>query len=788
MRMKKCNKFVSIALAVVMVFGLLPFGAMADIGFPSLFVRAAAEDITVGDDLTLTYPGTAAKGEVIPVTATLHNAKGYMSGVFVLTWDPEVLSFSSSKDSPDVGRLGSAVSGSIAENKATTGVLFDDQCEKADLILAEFDLEVVGDIGAEGLLTFGVLDGDISGVDEPAAVEGVFVVAEASADDPGKSSNVGDIDGDGFITSADSRLIYRYASKLEQIESEDLADLDGDGRARASDARCSLRAVTFVENLPGDSFAPVIRPDFDVPVAGANMIDVSVSSEDQNHGKITFAVSASRTQNLTDAAIFLKYDPAVLEFENIVITAPEAVCEGGLAEDGLISAAFVYYGSAYQDAELPIASVTFNVLDNINDASIEWTYTSWNGTAKKPSSGSVGIDLSSFSTGEKFPDGYITVGDTLTLTYPGTAAKGEVIPVTAALHNAEGFLCGTFVLTWDQDVFKYVQQENGLFNDNNKDMVFEGGCLSADKAIVSVIGRQDFADSDLNIATFYLKVIGDVGWEGMLTFGVLDGDIDGVDEPASCEGVFVVAEAQTDEPEPYISDEIITVGDTLTLTYPSSASKGAVIPVTAALHNAEGFESGTFVLTWNPEVLEYTGQTSDIPGAMVEGGASSAEEAFVAIAFWNNCTESDLTIAEFSFEVVGDVGAEGLLTFGVLEGDISGVDEPASCEGVFAVADSQPEEPGDFVTVGDTLSLTYPATAEKGETIPVTAILHDAVGFESGTFTLEWDPDVLEFDRVELDRTGRISEGGLVEAGKASSAIAYSDCNTEPDLSLRCFT
>ncbi|MBQ6165134.1 MAG: hypothetical protein IJK23_11725 [Clostridia bacterium] len=781
--MKKCKKFVSIALALVMVFGLLPFGAMADIGFPSLFVRAAAEDITVGDDLTLTYPGTAAKGEIIPVTATLHDAEGYESGTFKLTWDPDVFEYVSQTTEKVSGAL--VEGGKVSSSEASVAVIFWDSCTVSDLVLAEFSLEVVGDIGAESTLTFGVNGNDIEGVSKPAAVEGVFVVAEASADDPGKSSNVGDIDGDGFITSADSRLIYRYASRLEQIENEDLADLDGDGRARASDARCSLRAVTFIENLPGDSFAPVIRPDFDVPVAGANMIDVSVSSEDQNHGKITFAVSASRTQNLTDAAIFLKYDPAVLEFENIVITAPEAVCEGGLAEDGLISAAFVYYGSAYQDAELPIASVTFNVLDNINDASIEWTYTSWNGTAKKPSSGSVGIDLSSFSTGEKFPDDYITVGDTLTLTYPATAEKGDIIPVTAALHNAAGFSSGTFVLTWDQDVFKYVQQENGLFNDNNNifPIQFVGGCISADKATVSVLTSIDYADSDLNLATFYLKVIGDVGWEGMLTFGVFDGDIDGVDEPAPAEGYFTVGESESADP-----DNMITVGDTLTLTYPAKAEKGTTIPVTAVLHDAVGFESGTFTLEWDPDVLEFVEVEEDQSAgfSMWTGGENTSGTAAISGFFTTSNTQSDLVLGVFYLTVVGDPGDGSTLLSGVWDSDISGVDEPAPVEGYFTVGESQSADPDDFITVGDILTMTYPGKAEKGAVIPVTVVLHDAVGFSSGTFSLKWDPDVLSFVSVEQDESANFTlwEGGKIAPDEATASGIFSTYNKQSDLVL----
>ena len=51
---------------------------------------------------------------------------------------------------------------------------------------------------------------------------------------------LGDIDGDGKVTAADSRLILRASVGLEEIDAN-VADMDGDGKVTSSDARLALR-------------------------------------------------------------------------------------------------------------------------------------------------------------------------------------------------------------------------------------------------------------------------------------------------------------------------------------------------------------------------------------------------------------------------------------------------------------------------------------------------------------------------------------------------------------------
>lgn len=59
----------------------------------------------------------------------------------------------------------------------------------------------------------------------------------------------GDVDGDGKVTAADSRLILRASTGLETLNDEQLlaADIDKDGKATAADARIAMRKSVGLE-------------------------------------------------------------------------------------------------------------------------------------------------------------------------------------------------------------------------------------------------------------------------------------------------------------------------------------------------------------------------------------------------------------------------------------------------------------------------------------------------------------------------------------------------------------
>ena len=73
----------------------------------------------------------------------------------------------------------------------------------------------------------------------------------------------GDVNGDGKITSSDSRLALRAAAKLEGLRSDAFAaaDANGDGRITSSDARAILRVAAKLESF--DDGDPVQESEID---------------------------------------------------------------------------------------------------------------------------------------------------------------------------------------------------------------------------------------------------------------------------------------------------------------------------------------------------------------------------------------------------------------------------------------------------------------------------------------------------------------------------------------------
>ena len=61
---------------------------------------------------------------------------------------------------------------------------------------------------------------------------------------------LGDVDGDGYITSADARIALRASVKLEDLSAEEkaAADVDQDKFVTSADARLILRASVGLED------------------------------------------------------------------------------------------------------------------------------------------------------------------------------------------------------------------------------------------------------------------------------------------------------------------------------------------------------------------------------------------------------------------------------------------------------------------------------------------------------------------------------------------------------------
>lgn len=79
------------------------------------------------------------------------------------------------------------------------------------------------------------------------------------------SSNVslGDVNGDGKITSADARTILRHSARLEMLEGDALtaADVNFDGKITSADARTVLRVSAKLEELPDMPTEPTTKSE-----------------------------------------------------------------------------------------------------------------------------------------------------------------------------------------------------------------------------------------------------------------------------------------------------------------------------------------------------------------------------------------------------------------------------------------------------------------------------------------------------------------------------------------------
>ena len=116
----------------------------------------------------------------------------------------------------------------------------------------------------------------------------------------------------------------------------------------------------------------------------------------------------------------------------------------------------------------------------------------------------------------------------------------------------------------------------------------------------------------------------------------------------------------------------------LTLTPASSEVEvGKTVTLSAALTNAKGLENGTVTLVYDPAVLEVV----NIEPASVKGLSSACDEAEAGVindAFaYTKAAEEDTT-ALFTVEFKVKAAGSTTVTLSVMDGDISGIDEPAA--------------------------------------------------------------------------------------------------------------
>ncbi len=148
----------------------------------------------------------------------------------------------------------------------------------------------------------------------------------------------------------------------------------------------------------------------------------------------------------------------------------------------------------------------------------------------------------------------------------------------------------------------------------------------------------------------------------------------------------------------------------------ATTTNGETVTVTATLNGAKGLQSGTFVLTWDPAVIEYVSQASEIKGAIPEGGKlDSGKEATVALMFTNACDEDSITLGTFTFKAIGAAGTKSDVTIAVLDGDIDGIDEPAAATGTVTIEEKKVEPPVEDTTKAPDVTPSTDATTKKAD-------------------------------------------------------------------------
>lgn len=223
------KKVLSVLLAVALCFSVF-----------SVAVFAEGEDI----QLKLDAPATAKMGDTITVTVSLESNKGYAGLMYELGFDSTQLSL---EDAKFVGNF--AGDGSAA---GMLGMFSDDKTRAASLVLPadENAAGVTTETGTLATYTFKVL---ANGTQEAATnVNLTLTVTNAFDKDTNNLSPnaptatvavqytdriLGDVSGDGEVTSLDVMIIKRYLAEWPDYVSQDVTagDVSGDGEVTSLD-------------------------------------------------------------------------------------------------------------------------------------------------------------------------------------------------------------------------------------------------------------------------------------------------------------------------------------------------------------------------------------------------------------------------------------------------------------------------------------------------------------------------------------------------------------------------
>ncbi|MBR5427243.1 MAG: leucine-rich repeat protein [Clostridia bacterium] len=663
--------------------------------------------------------------DTLTVTVSAADASGLEDCVMFLRYDPEKLEYVSQ----DYSLPGALIeSGKVSDGLLSFGAAYINACEASEITLLTATFRPLTDEEPVIDYTFTSWNREDISIDEPISlIEGTTAQADEPTpppeeEEPMNQPGSGDVNGDGYLTSADARYIVRVAAKLEALPDENFADCDmnGNGKIQANDARLALRICMLLE-YGSENCAPVPQPDFDTPIEGENMI---YFSESRTGNTLSLTVTAAGVSGLEDGVIFIRYDADKLEYADQTQDLPFSGLTDGwkLIEDNVLSYGIVLINQCPDDS-LTLFTATFSVLDG-GDAAFDYTFTSWNGVSM-PASGSYTVHV----------DAPVDMTDAPAFRLD-TWQNVDRFEISVYLDNAVGFQSGTFLLEWDPAVLEYdYQYDDDEINDG---VTTEGDKLSDSSAYLSIIRTYASEETPILLGRFVLRVIATSAVSTSLSFQVLDGDVDGVAEPPAV-SVPVDIYEPIFEPvteDPY--DPPITVMPTLPID-PSgepylqlnARQSGDTVTVDAYLINAAGLQSGTFRLDWDPAVLEYVSQYSEIPNAETGGeklfGYDSSATCY--LIYRVPTEETSLLLSTFTLRVISTVDTASILTFSVLDGDIDGVDEPAAINRPIDV----------FTEFEEPTTAEVPTTAEPTTVPEEEAHAQPRWSYEDGTLTVGFE-------------------------------------------------
>lgn len=247
---------------------------------------------------------------------------------------------------------------------------------------------------------------------------------------------LGDVDGDGYTTSADARSVYRLMSELEtphNFKYPIMGDIDKDGKFTKYDAKTllemSISPETMDDTAPARTFLDTERSD---------SVSIKTNINETDDATITVKISAYNMIGTKAGNIFFTYDINVLELISVSNgdLIPSALFSTNNDQPGKIAIAFAWTEScsSHFDSDRSLFEFTFRALST-EPTQIDYVIGTWDGT-DAPQDGTISLTPTAETTTARPPE-------TTTDTPPVTRPPLTVPPETTTDPNTSVVLSST---------------------------------------------------------------------------------------------------------------------------------------------------------------------------------------------------------------------------------------------------------------------------------------------------------------------------------------------------------